>query len=81
MSHELDALVDPQDREYVARVVRDAERELVVASLLRHRVPEQLSVGDPMPNVSVTYLDQSTVIRLDELVAGRPAVLVFGSYT
>ena len=81
VGHDLDALIDPDDREYVSRIADAAEREVVLSSLLRHRVPERLAAGDPVPDVTLTRLDPSGVARLDELVAGRAAVLVFGSYT
>ena len=50
-------------------------------ALLRHRVPDRLVAGDPVPSVTLTRLDPSGAVLLDELVAGRAAVLVFGSYT
>jgi hypothetical protein len=78
---DLDALVDAGDREYVAQISDAAQREVVVSTLLRYRVPEQLAVGDPVPAAEVTALDPPRVVRLDRLVRDRPVMLVFGSYT
>jgi hypothetical protein len=81
MADDLPALIDPQDRQYVRQIADPAERDVVVASLLRHRVPERLAAGDPIPSVEVVDAASGRSVRVDELVAGRPAVLVFGSYT
>ena len=81
MSGTLGELVDPQDREYAAAVQDEGRQAAIVASMLRHRVPERLAAGDLVPEVSVTWLDPPSTVRLDELAAGRPVVLVFGSYT
>ena len=78
---DLEALVDPQDRAHVAAIADPAERQVVVDSLVRHRVPERLAPGDPVPAVEVVDVATGETVRVDELVAGRPAVLVFGSYT
>jgi hypothetical protein len=78
---ELDDLVDASDRAYVSQIEDAGERRTVLASLVRHRSPETLAVGDPMPQVAVVEIEQRSVVRLDELVGGRPALLVFGSYT
>lgn len=77
----LDELVDPEDREYAATVDDEGRRAVIVASLLRHRVPERLAAGDPVPAVTVTRLDPPGAVRLDELAGERAVVLVFGSYT
>jgi hypothetical protein len=81
MARDLDRLVDAGDRAYVAQIADPAQREIVLASLLRHRAPEALAVGDPVPGVTATRLEPRGRVSLDELVAGRPALLVFGSYT
>ncbi len=81
MSGTLDELVDPQDRAYAAAVEDEGRQATIVASMLRHRVSEQLTTGDPVPAVSVTRLDPPGEVSLDELATGRPVVLVFGSYT
>ena len=41
-----------------------------------------LQVGDPAPDFSLLKLDKSASVQLSALTAqGRPAVLIFGSYT
>jgi hypothetical protein len=78
---DIDALVDPQDREYVESLADDGERAVVLTTLLRYRVPEQLGIGDRVPSVSMTRLGPPGVVYLDRLGEDRPVVLVFGSYT
>ncbi len=78
---QLDALVDARDREHVATIEDGEERATVIASLLRHRRPERLRAGDRLPPVSLHREADSAVVRLHDLLDGRPLVLVFGSYT
>jgi len=40
-----------------------------------------LKVGDPAPDVPLRALDGSTTFHIREKTAGRPLVLVFGSFT
>jgi hypothetical protein len=41
-----------------------------------------LQVGDAAPDFSLARLDKTATVRLSELTGqGRPAVLIFGSYT
>ena len=44
------------------------------------RIPDKFGVGDAAPDFCLPLLDGSGEVRLSELL-GRPAVLVFGSYT
>lgn len=81
MALDLEALVSSEDRAYVETVADEAQRNTIVASLLRHRVAETLHAGDPLPDVTLTALDPERPVRLRERVRGRPVVLVFGSYT
>lgn len=75
------AIVDAEDRAYVESLAPGAERDAVVASLLRYRNPEALEAGDPLPTVTVLDADELAPIELSELVRDRPLLLVFGSYT
>ena len=77
----LPAIVDEEDRVYVASLAPGPEREAVVASLLRYRNPEALQVGDPLPTVTVRGAGDLAPIELSELVREQPLLLVFGSYT
>jgi hypothetical protein len=78
---QLDALVEPRDREFVARIADAAERDTVVAALVRHRRAEPLCVGDSVPPLELHRGEDGSTVRLHELVSERPLVLVFGSYT
>ena len=40
-----------------------------------------LRVGDRAPDVSLLALDGATPVRLSERLAGKPTVLIFGSFT
>jgi hypothetical protein len=40
-----------------------------------------LKVGDPAPDFSLQTLDKKSRVRLSSFRGGKPAVLVFGSYT
>jgi len=76
-----DSVLDPQDRAYVEQI-DDAElRDVVVASLRRHRRPERLAAGDPMPDAVLHPADGGEPVALRSLLTGRPALLVFGSFT
>lgn len=39
------------------------------------------AVGDPAPDFTLTTCDGSQSLRLSEFRAGRPVVLIFGSWT
>ena len=77
----VDTLVDAQDRAYVETIEDDELRETVLSSLLRHRRPDRLRVGDPLPPLELVVPDDRSTIPLASLVDGRPLVLVFGSFT
>jgi hypothetical protein len=77
----LDAVVDPSDRGYVESLEPGAERDTVIASLARHRAPETLEPGDPLPAVSLRRADDLEPVAVVYLVRGRPLLLVFGSFT
>ena len=82
MSHDAAAeiYIDPRDREYTESLTGD-ERETVVSTVTRFRRPDRLWVGDPLPDLEVLGLEDGRPVRLGSLVAGRPLVLVFGSFT
>jgi len=46
-----------------------------------HARAGNLKVGDHAPDFSLKKLDKSGVVKLSELNAAQPVVLVFGSYT
>ena len=40
-----------------------------------------LKVGDRAPEVELLELDGKTPVKLSQRIAGKPAVLIFGSFT
>jgi hypothetical protein len=74
------ARLDPRDREY-AETLPAAEREAVVATVTRFRRPDNLQVGDGLPELELLRLEDARPAALRSLVDGRPLVLVFGSFT
>ena len=72
--------LDPRDREY-AESLEPHEREVVVATVARHRRPERLAVGDALPDLTAIALEDGAPVRLSTLVVDDPLLLVFGSFT
>ena len=54
-----------------------------VIGMLRYdqRHEGALRVGDRAPDVGLLGLDGTTPVRLSERLAGKPTVLIFGSFT
>ena len=46
-----------------------------------HARAGNLKIGDQAPDFSLNKLDKSGIVKLSELNATQPVVLVFGSYT
>ncbi len=60
----------------------DAEqRHTMTCSLIQHRLPDALSVGDQVPDLSLLELGQRRHVRLRQHIGDRPLLLAFGSYT
>jgi hypothetical protein len=72
--------LNPRDREYVELIEDAAERETIVSTILRYQRPDRLREWDEVPPLNLLRIDGSTQ-PLDELIGGRPLVLVFGSFT
>jgi hypothetical protein len=72
--------LDPRDRAYAEELAPD-EREVVVASVARHRKPEALRVGDALPDLAALSLDDRRPVAVRALAEERPLLLVFGSFT
>ena len=51
--------------------------------MLRYDQREEgtLKVGDRAPEVALLALDGTTPVKLSERIGGKPAVLIFGSFT
>ena len=72
--------LDPRDRQH-AESLDPEQRDVVASTLVRYRRPDRIRVGDPVPPLEVTRLEDGEAVRLDELAGGRPLVLAFGSFT
>jgi hypothetical protein len=70
----------PREREFVEGIEDESERETIASTILRYRQPDRLHEGDEMPPLELLRLD-GTAQPLEELVGGRPLVLIFGSFT
>lgn len=68
-----------------ARVMKHMPWEVFLVvpfeTLWTHARAGTLNVGDPAPDFSLAKLDKSTSVRLSELNARQPVVMIFGSYT
>lgn len=56
-------------------------RNLVGMLRYDQRQEGSLKVGDRAPDVAMLGLDGTTPVRLSERLAGKPTVLIFGSFT
>ncbi len=74
-------LLAEADRRFVESLPPGAERDIVVASLVRYRAAETLGAGDALPDVTLRRARDLETVSVSELVRGRPLLLVFGSFT
>jgi len=72
--------LDSRDREHAASLEGEA-REVVVSTVTRYRREDRLHVGDLVPRLEAVRLEDGSPVNLADLVADRPLVLVFGSFT
>ena len=72
--------LDPRDAEY-AETLPAEERDTVLGTVTRFRRPDRLRVGDALPELELLRLEDASTVELGSLVAGKPLVLVFGSFT
>ena len=72
--------LDPRDLEY-AESLAGAEREVVLETVTRFRRSDRLGVSDLLPELDLFRLEDGARVPLGSLSAGRPLVLVFGSFT
>ena len=72
--------LDPRDVEYAQSLPAD-ERKTVVETVSRFRRPDSLGIGDALPELELLRLEDGAPVALASLVADRPLVLVFGSFT
>ena len=77
---DLEKLIE-SDRSMLARVKNAKQRETIACSLVQHRLPDALAVGDDVPDLSLLELRQRRHVRLRQYVGDRALLLAFGSYT
>ena len=74
------------ERKFIESIESDSKRKAVACSLIHHRLPDKLKVGDDLPNLTLQQLkgtdaDSTHTHALRSCVGGRPLLLAFGSYT
>lgn len=71
---------DPRDQAYIDSIEDEDLKELVYCTVTTYRRPDRLHVGDPVPALEMTPLEEGPKVALNA-ARGRPLVLFFGSYT
>jgi len=76
-------IINPHDLDFVKSITDVAQQEVVACSIISHRRPDKLAVGDPLPPLELPRLDSPETQPMVNLasVTERPLVLFFGSYT
>jgi hypothetical protein len=76
-------LVTSSDLNLVRSITDTAQQEVVACSLIKHRRPDKLFVGDPVPALDLTDLSGEDSTKKVNLAAvnDQPLVLIFGSYS
>lgn len=75
------AKLSAAERKFIESIESEPKRSTVACSLIQHRVPDRLRVGDALPDLGLKRIDTKEVHRLRSCVGDRPVLLVFGSYT
>ena len=66
---------------YMAALPAPAMRLMPFPPMWNSARAGQLSMGDLAPDFQLQSLDRGSSVRLSEFRAGRPVVLIFGSFT
>lgn len=77
---DLDKLSE-SDRKLVESIESEPERSAVACSLIQHRIPDRLQLGDDLPDLRLRHVHSETMHPLRSCVGDRPLLLAFGSYT
>jgi hypothetical protein len=72
--------LDARDREYVSGLDPE-QRDVVLSTMGRYMRSRGVAIGDPVPALGLSRLENGEPVRVDALVADRLLVLVFGSFT
>lgn len=75
------AKLSDAEQKFVGSIKDDTKRQAVACSLIQHRLPDKLKVGDDLPDLTLQHIDGSGNHRLRSCMGGRPLLLAFGSYT
>jgi hypothetical protein len=76
-------IVNQEDLGFVRTIADSARQEVIACSIIAHRRPDKLNVGDPVPALDLIDLAKLETMQTVNLasVSARPLVLFFGSYT
>ncbi len=76
-------IINRHDLDLVNSITDAEQREIIVCSIISHRRPDTLAVGDPVPALDLAYLEPTETMKTVNLalISDRPLVLFFGSYT
>ena len=77
---DLDKLSE-SDRKLVESIESEPKRSAVACSLIQHRMPDQLQLGDDLPDLRLQHVNSEMMHPLRSCVGDRPLLLAFGSYT
>jgi hypothetical protein len=69
------------ERKFIESIESEPKRREVACSLIQHRLPDRLKVGDALPDLSLRMIHSDEVHPLRSCVGDRPLLLAFGSYT
>lgn len=69
------------ERKFIESIESEPKRNTVACSLIQHRMPDQLKVGDALPDLRLREIQSEDFHPLRSCVGDRPVLLVFGSYT
>ena len=72
--------LDARDREYVSGLDPE-QRDVVLSTMGRYMRSRGVAIGDPVPQLELVRADDVSAVRLSDLLEGKPALLIFGSYT
>ena len=69
------------ERKMLDNIEDTEQRNVIACSLVAHRRPDRLTVGDRVPDLTIARLADGAPVSLADYVDDRPLVLVFGSFT
>ncbi len=70
-----------RERSFVNSIESETKRNAVACSLVQHRLPDQLHLGDDLPDLRLQHIGSERMHALRSCVGDRPLLLAFGSYT